>query len=93
MLATQIIIFPDAAADMKLFTDPAVTIDGKIRVNEQFQTGVEGVFALDAASVSTDPGQASAGFLLVAVLEQQGAAVAAALKNPKMADAVKEPVS
>lgn len=93
VLATQIIIFPDAAADMKLFTDPAVTIDGKIRVNEQFQTGVEGVFALDAASVSTDPGQASAGFLLVAVLEQQGAAVAAALKNPKMADAVKEPVS
>lgn len=87
VLATQIIIFPDAPADFKLFTDPAVTIDGKIRVNEQFQTGIEGVFALDAACVSADPGQESAGFLLVTVLEQQGATVAAALKGPKMADA------
>lgn len=87
VLATQIIIFPDAPVDFKLLTDPAVTTDGKIRVNEQFQTGIEGVFALDAASVSTDPNQESAGFLLVTVLEQQGAAVAAALKTAKMADA------
>ena len=49
VLATQIIIFPDAPVDFKILTDPAVTIDGKIRVNEQFQTGIEGVFALDAA--------------------------------------------
>ena len=86
VLATQVIIFPDAPADFKLFTDPAVTIDGKILVNEQFRTGIEGVFALDAACVSTDPGQENAGFLLVTVLEQQGVAVAAALKGPKMAD-------
>ncbi len=103
VLATQIIIFPDAPVDFKILTDPAVTIDGKIRVNEQFQTGIEGVFALDAAclpvprsgtysagqaGVSADLGQESAGFLLVTVLEQQGAAVAAALKNPKTAGAV-----
>mgnify|MGYP001606062931 FL=1 len=86
VLATQIIIFPDTPADFKLFTDPSLTIEGKIRVNEQFQTGVEGVFALDAAGVSADPGQESAGFLLVTVLEQQAVTVAAALKSPKMAD-------
>ncbi len=85
VLAAQIIIFPDAPVDFKLLTDPSVTVDGKIRVNEQFQTGVEGVFALDAAS--TAPGQESAGFLLVTVLEEQGATVAAALKTVKMADA------
>lgn len=84
VLATQIIIFPDAPADFKLFTDPAVTIDSKIRVNEQFQTGIEGVFAIDAAGAA--PGQENAGFLLVTVLEQQAATVAAALKNPKMVD-------
>lgn len=84
VLATQIIIFPDAPADFKLFTDPAVTIDSKIHVNEQFQTGIEGVFAIDAAGAA--PGQENAGFLLVTVLEQQAATVAAALKNPKMAD-------
>lgn len=85
ILATQIIIFPDAPVDFKILTDPAVTTDGKIRVNEQFQTGIEGVFALDAAC--TTPGQENAGLLLVTVLEQQGATVAAALRNPKMADA------
>ena len=86
VLAAQIIIFPDAPVDFKLLTDPTVTTDGKIRVNEQFQTGIEGVFALDAACA--DPGQGSAGFLLVTVLEQQGATVAAAVKRPKIADAV-----
>ena len=85
VLATQVIIFPDAPVDFKVLTDPAVTTDGKIRVNEQFQTGIEGVFALDAACAT--PGQENAGFLLVTVLEQQGATVAAALKGPKMADA------
>jgi len=84
VLAAQTIIFPDTPADFKLLTDPAVAIDGKIRVNEQFQTGIEGVFALDAAGAA--PGQKNAGFLLVTVLEQQGAAVAAALKTAKMAD-------
>ncbi|MBI5415577.1 MAG: FAD-dependent oxidoreductase, partial [Candidatus Omnitrophica bacterium] len=99
VLAAQIVIFPDAQADLKLFIDPAVTIEGGIRVNEQFQTGIEGVLALDAAcrpvprggtcsagEAGANPGQENTGFLLVTVLEQQGAAVAAALKGPKMAD-------
>ncbi|HBO97267.1 MAG TPA: hypothetical protein DE315_07605 [Candidatus Omnitrophica bacterium] len=91
VLAAQIIIFPDAPVDFRVLTDPAVTTDGKIRVNEQFQTGIEGVFALDAACVPRQeagaaPGQENAGFLLVTVLEEQGATVAAALKTPKMAD-------
>ena len=108
VLAAQIIIFPDAPVDFKVLTDPTVTTDGKIRVNEQFQTGIEGVFALDAAclsaplcgtgsagqaGVSADPRQESAGFLLVTVLEEQGATVAAALKNPKMADAANSKTS
>ena len=84
VLATQIVIFPDAPADLKLFTDPSLTIEGRIRVNEQFQTGIEGVFALDAAGAVL--GQESAGLLPVTVLEQQGAAVAAALKGPQMAE-------
>ncbi len=84
VLAAQIIIFPDAPVDFKVLTDPSLATDGGIRVNEQFQTGIEGVFALDAAC--TTPGQENAGILLVTVLEQQGATVAAALKGPKMAD-------
>ena len=100
VFAAQIVVFPDAQADLKLFIDPAVTIEGGIRVNEQFQTGIEGVFALDAACLpvqrsgtysageaGANRGQENAGFLLVTVLEQQGAAVAAALKTVKMADA------
>ncbi len=92
VLAAQIIIFPDAPVDFKFLTDPAVTTDGKIPVNEQFQTGIEGVFALDAACLphqeaGAAPRQENEGFLLVTVLEQQGAAVAAALKGPKMANA------
>ncbi len=85
VLAAQIIIFPDAPVDFKVLTDPAVIVEGKIPVNERFQTGIEGVFALDAACAA--PGQDNAGFLLVTVLEQQGATVAAALKTAKTAEA------
>lgn len=88
VLAAQMVIFPEAKGDFKLFADSPLKINNKICVNEQFQAGVEGVFAVDAACEYPAAGSSNADSLPVAVLEQQGATVAAALKDPRTADVV-----
>lgn len=84
VLAAQLVLWPDAGADLKLFKESELQCDEKIPVNAQFQTNISNVFALD------DLCQSEAGFwpawgeTYSQVLEQQAKALAACLNGQGM---------
>ncbi len=45
VMATQLVIFPDAQEDFKLFADSPLKINKRIRVNAQFKTNIDNVLA------------------------------------------------
>ncbi len=92
VLASQIVIFPEARGDFRLFVDSPLKLESKICVNEQFQTGLEGVFAVDAACLpdrqvclsqecSLAIAQTAAGDFPLPALEQQGVMIGEAFKR------------
>ncbi|MBI5415313.1 MAG: FAD-dependent oxidoreductase [Candidatus Omnitrophica bacterium] len=73
VIAAQMVIFPEAQEDWRLLADSPLTVTGKVAVNEQLYTGLEGVFAVDRAASSENLDRAS--------LEEQGRVAARALKG------------
>lgn len=77
VIAVQAVILGDARVDFKLFKDSGLQIRDRISVNEHFETNINNVFALNGVC---DPGQEQSSGdddNTLAVLEQQGMAVAA----------------
>lgn len=81
VLSAEMIVFPDAEPDWKTFAESSLTIKRKIGVNEQFQTGVEGVLAVDAACECPEKPLWGAEQLSVQALEAQGTAVGRTIKE------------
>lgn len=49
VMAAQLVIFPDAEEDFKLFADSPLKINKRIRVNTQFKTNIDNVLATHEA--------------------------------------------
>ena len=77
VFSSQVIIFTECREDLRLFTDSGLQVDGKIKVNDQFQTNIESIYAVDQVSILKD----SEPITPWSVLQEQGFTVAAAIND------------
>ena len=75
--STQVVIFMECDEDLKLFADPGLRMKKQIEVNDQFQSSIESIYAVDQTSTlkNSEPVTPSL------ALEGQGIIVAAALND------------
>ncbi|MDP2654824.1 MAG: FAD-dependent oxidoreductase [Candidatus Omnitrophota bacterium] len=49
VIAAEMVIFPDAGPDFRLFADTELAVNGQVTVDEQGRTNMSGIFAVDQA--------------------------------------------
>ncbi len=80
VLATQMVIFSDLGHGLKMFQNSELSLDQGIRVNENFRTNVEDVYALgEIACINNLP--ARYGHLNLQQLEREGLIVSRLITN------------
>jgi len=81
VIAAQVVLWPDAPADMKIFKDTELPAQGKLAVNANFQTDISNVFAADDLIEGDSPCGKSSQDQYPAVLEEQGKTLAAGISG------------
>ncbi|MDP8213141.1 MAG: FAD-dependent oxidoreductase [Candidatus Zapsychrus exili] len=72
VIATQILVFCDAKEDLRMFAGLDIGDTGKIKVNEQFQTNLEDVFAIGNTCECSDGTTFDSDFLTLSESEYKG---------------------
>lgn len=81
VIATQLVLWPDAGADLRLFKETELQITEQIAVNANFQTNISNVFCVDdLCSAVQGPSQIYQD-QYPQILDQQGKTVAAAING------------
>lgn len=81
VIAAQMVIWAQAGEDFRILSESALEICRRVKVDAQFKTNIENVFALDTVAEGWDLSWDKEDILPAEILEVQGKTAAAALKG------------